>query len=81
MPQPVAVQVARTALPALTKSLAAAVANEVQSVAYFRNGVGTSVEVADAEALLADAEVQLALGRFEVARARAQLGRVIAEGM
>ena len=42
-------------------------------------GLGTGVELADAETLRTDAEIQFALGRFEVARARAALGRAIAE--
>lgn len=77
----IAVGLARTALPALERSRDAAVANQQQADARFRQGLGTSVELADAEALRADSEIQVALGRFAVARARAQLGRVIAEGL
>jgi len=74
------VLVAQQTLPALERSVTAAQANYAQADARFRAGLGTSVELADAEALRTDAEIQLALGRFEVARARAQFGRVIAEG-
>ena len=45
----------------------------------FRAGLGTAVELADAEAVLADAEIQLALGVFDVARTRAAFGRAVAE--
>ena len=76
----VAVVVARDALPALQQSLDAARANFAQADARFRAGLGTAVELADAEAVLADAEIQLALGVFDVARTRASFGRTIAEG-
>jgi outer membrane protein TolC len=74
------VQVARAALPALRRALGAAEANYSQADARFRGGLGTSVELADAEALRTDAQIQLALGAFELARARAAFGRAIAEG-
>jgi outer membrane protein TolC len=77
----VAVSVARLALPALQQALDAARANWAQADARFRAGLGTAVELADAEALLADAEIQLALGVFEVARTRAVFGRTIAEAV
>ena len=77
----VAVVVAREALPALQQSLDAARANWAQADARFRAGLGTAVELADAEAVLADAEIQLALGVFEVARTRAVFGRTIAEAV
>ncbi len=77
----VAVVVARQALPALQQSLAAAHANWAQADARFRAGLGTAVELADAEAVLADAEINLALGVFEVARSRAVFGRRIAEAV
>ena len=72
---------AQAAVPGLQEALNAAVANSAQADARFREGLGTSVELADSEALRTDAEIQLAVGRFEVARARAYLGRVIAEGL
>jgi outer membrane protein len=77
----VAVVVARQALPALQQSLEAARANWSQADARFRSGLGTAVELADAEAVLADAEINLALGVFDVARTRAIFGRTIAEGV
>jgi outer membrane protein len=73
------VDVARTALPGLQRSVDAARANYAQADARFRSGLGTSVELADAEAIRTDAEIQLALGQFALARARAAFGRVIAE--
>lgn len=77
----VAVQVARAALPGLQRAVEAARANYEQADARFKAGLGTSVELADAEALRTDAEIQLALGEFELARSRAVLGRTIAEGL
>jgi outer membrane protein TolC len=71
--------VARTALPGLEQSVTAARANYDQADARFRAGLGTAVELADAEDLRASAEINLALGQFEVARARAAFGRAIAE--
>ncbi len=77
----VAVDVARTALPAYERAVEAAKANYAQADARFRGGLGTSVELADAEAIRTDAEIQLAMGRFELARSRAAFGRAIAEGL
>lgn len=71
--------VAARALPALQRSVDAATANEDQANARFSKGLGTAVELADAEALLTDAQIQLAVGQFQRARARARLARVIAE--
>jgi outer membrane protein TolC len=76
-----AVVVARTTLPGLARAVEAARANYAQAEARFKSGLGTSVELADAETLRTDAEIQLALGEFEVARTRAAFGRAIAEGM
>lgn len=76
-----ALQAAKATLPALEASLAAAKLNYAQTDARFKGDLATSVEVADAEAVLTDAEIELALGRFEVARARAIFGRAIAEGI
>jgi outer membrane protein TolC len=56
-------------------------ANYAQADARFQSGLGTSVELADAEAIRTDAEIQLAFGQFELARARAEFGRAIAEGI
>ncbi|HEY2517281.1 MAG TPA: TolC family protein [Polyangiaceae bacterium] len=75
----VGVVVARRALPALQQALDSAKANWAQADARFRGGLGTAVELADAEGVLADAEIALALGMFDVARSRALFGRAIAE--
>jgi outer membrane protein TolC len=77
----VAVGIARSALPGLERSIDAARANYAQAEARFKGGLGTSVELADAEALRTDSEIQLALGQFQLARARAAFGRAIAEGL
>ncbi len=70
---------AQQALPGLASALAAAQANQAQADARFRAGLGTTIELADAESLLTNAQLELAIGRFTVARSRAALGRVIAE--
>jgi outer membrane protein len=75
-----AVDVARAVLPGLERAVEAAHANYAQADARFRAGLGTSVELADAEALSTEAEIQVALGQFEIARARAAFGRAVAEG-
>jgi outer membrane protein len=75
-----AVDLARAVLPSLQHAVEAAHANYAQADARFRAGLGTSVELADAEALRTEAEIQVALGQFEIARARAAFGRVVAEG-
>lgn len=76
-----AVVVARTMLPGLHHAVEAAHANYAQADARFRAGLGTSVELADAEALRTDAEIRFALGQFDIARARAAFGRTIAENL
>lgn len=75
-----ALELAKASIPALEQALAAAKINYTQADGMFKGGLATSVEVADAEALLTDAEIDLAIGRFELARARAVFGRAIAEG-
>ena len=75
------VEIARDALPGLERAVTAALANYAQADARFRAGVGTSVELADAEALRTDAEINLAIGKFDLAKARAALGRAISEGL
>jgi outer membrane protein TolC len=77
----ISVTVARDAVPGLERAVKAAEANYVQADARFRAGLGTSVELADAEGLRTEAEIELALGEFELVRSRAALGRAIAEGM
>jgi outer membrane protein TolC len=76
-----AVEVARTVLPGLRRAVGAAHANYAQADARFKAGLGTSVELADADALRTEAEIQLVLGEFALARARAAFGRTIAEGL
>jgi outer membrane protein TolC len=65
------------ALPGLREAVQAAVANEQQAEARFRAGLGTVVELADAENVLTSAQLDLAVGEFAVARARAELGRAM----
>ena len=75
-----AVDVARSVVPGLRRAVDAARANYDQADARFKAGLGTSVELADAENLRTQAEIQLVLGEFELARTRAAFGRTIAEG-
>jgi len=72
-------RIAESALEALAQAAAAARANYDQADARFRAGMGTSTELADAEAIRLDAEVQQAVGGFELATARAQLARVMGD--
>jgi outer membrane protein TolC len=72
-------EVAVQALPALQGAVDAARANRDQAQARFKVGLGTAVELADADALLVDSEIQVALGRFESDRAQARLARALAE--
>jgi outer membrane protein TolC len=74
-------QVASLALPGLQQAVTSAHANYEQADARFRAGLGTAVELADAEDLRASTEINLALGQFDVASARAAFGRAIAEGL
>jgi outer membrane protein TolC len=71
--------VARATLASLERSVEAARANSAQADARFKAGLGTSLELADAEALRTDAEIQLAVGRFDILRARARLTHLLAE--
>ena len=75
----VSLDVARAALVSLNKAAEAARANYAQADARVKAGLGTSVELADGEALRTDAEIQVAVGEFQVARARAIVARLIAE--
>jgi outer membrane protein len=77
----VALDVSRAALVSLARAVEAAHANYAQAEARFKAGLGTSLELADAEAVRTDAEIQLAIGQFEALRARAVLGRLTAEGL
>jgi outer membrane protein TolC len=77
----VGLTVAQAALTGLARAVDAARANYAQADARFKAGLGTSLELADAEAVRTDAEIQLAVGQFEVLRARAALSRLMAEGL
>lgn len=70
---------AMQAVPRLQQSVAAARANQAQAEARFRAGLGTIIELTDAETLLTKAELELAVGSFDVARARATLGRMMGQ--
>lgn len=72
-------RVAESALEALAQAAEAARANYAQADARFRAGLGTSTELADAEAIRLEAEVQEAVGHFELATARANLARVMGD--
>jgi outer membrane protein len=74
-------QVSRATLVSLDRARSAALANYAQAEARFKAGLGTSLELADAENVRTDAEIQLAVGQFQVRRARAVLARLIAEGL
>jgi outer membrane protein len=76
-----ALDAALRVLPGLGENVSAAQANFAQADARFRAGLGTIIELADAESLLVNAELQLAVGRFDVARARAELGRVVGHSL
>jgi outer membrane protein TolC len=76
----VAVHLAQAALTGLERAVEAAHANYAQAEARFKAGLGTSLELADAEAVRTEVEIQLAVGRYEVLRARAVLARLLAEG-
>jgi outer membrane protein len=71
--------VERAAQPALQRAVDAAAANHDQAEARFDGGLGTAVELSDAEALLTQAQIQLAVGQFQLSRARARLARVLSE--
>ncbi|HET9931669.1 MAG TPA: TolC family protein [Polyangiaceae bacterium] len=72
-------EVALRALDALSRAAEAARANHDQAEARFKQGLGTSVELADAETLRIDAELQLAIGKFQLAVDRAVLLRTMTE--
>ena len=72
-------EVARAALSALTRAAEAARANYAQAEARFKAGLGTSMEIADAEAVRTSAEIQLAVGQFELSRIRAVIARLLGE--
>jgi len=77
----VSFEVNQAAVVSLEQAVEAARANYAQAEARFKAGLGTSLELADAEALRTDAEIQLAVGDFEAHRGRALIGRLIAEDL
>jgi outer membrane protein TolC len=66
---------AQKTLPGLLATVTASRANLDQAQARFKAGLGTIIDVTDAENLLVNAELNLAVGQFNVARAAAQLAR------
>lgn len=72
-------EVARASLAGLERLVESAQANYAQAEARWKAGLGTALELADAEYLRTDAEIQLAGGQFALSRARAVLGRLLAE--
>lgn len=77
----IGVGIARDALPGLERATTAAIANYEQADARFKAGLGTAIELADAESLRAQAEIDLTIGKFDLAKARAQLDRAIARNL
>ena len=75
----IALEENQTALISLGRAFEAARANYAQAEARFKAGLGTSLELADAETVRTDAEIQLAVGQFEARRARAVLSRLLGE--
>lgn len=73
------VRMEQEALVSLRQAADAARANQDQADARFKVGLGTSTELADAEALRTEAEIQLGMGSFRLRAARAALARVLAE--
>ena len=71
--------VSQQTLAALQRGAAAALANYDQAENRFRVGLGTSTELADAQALRTEADIQLAIGRFQMATTRAALERAVSE--
>jgi outer membrane protein TolC len=71
-------EVTTSTLAALQRGVEATRANYDQANNRFHVGLGTSTELADAQAVRTEAEIQLAIGRFQMARARAALDRAIA---
>lgn len=67
--------VAERTLGALQRGADAAKANYDQAENRLRVGLGTSTELADAQALRTEADIQLAIGRFQITRARVALAR------
>lgn len=77
----VSLEIEQATLVGLERAVDASHANYAQAEARFKAGLGTSLELADAENVRTDAEIQLAVGHFQVRRTRAALSRLIAEGL
>jgi outer membrane protein len=75
----VSFEISEATLGSLRHVVEAGLANYAQAEARFKAGLGTSLELADAETVRTDAEIQLAVGQFNARRARAILTRLIAE--
>jgi outer membrane protein TolC len=75
----VALEESEAALLGLDRALDAARANYAQAEARFKAGLGTSLELADAETVRTDAEIQVAVGQFEARRASAVVTRLLGE--
>jgi outer membrane protein len=74
-----ALAVAKSTIPALERARDVARLHQTQVEAAYAAGLSTSLEVADAEALLAEAEYAVAEGNFNRARAHAALARSMGE--
>jgi outer membrane protein TolC len=72
-------EVARVSLTSLERATEAARANYAQADARFRAGLGTAIELADAESVRTNAEIQFAIGQFDLSRTRAVIARLLAE--
>jgi outer membrane protein TolC len=72
------VEVYHRAIPAFRRALDAAKENYSQADARFRAGLGTTIELADAESLLTMAEDHMIIGRLQWARAKAAFDRLLA---
>ncbi|WP_394823135.1 TolC family protein [Pendulispora albinea] len=70
---------AAASLDALNRGADLARANYTQAETRFQSGLGSSIELADAETLRTEAEVQLAIGKFQLAMARAAVARATSE--
>jgi outer membrane protein len=77
----VSLEVEQATLVGLERAVEASHANYAQAEARFKAGLGTSLELADAENVRTDAEIQLAVGHFQLRRTRAALSRLIAEDL
>ncbi len=72
------VELARRTIPALERALETARENHRQAEARFRAGLGTTVDLGDAEQLLTAAEDGIVVGRLRWAQAKAVYDRLLA---